>query len=332
MTRIVIAAPIRPSESSGNSVTATRWAGHLRRLGHDVQVVAIDEDEPDIPADLAAVLRSADVLIVLHARRSGPVIGWWTTHRSTDPIVVGLVGTDLYVDMPDDAATMASVDRADALIVLQTEAVERLRGFDSRWADKALVIYQSVEQALPTRAPIEDEFRVVVLAHLREVKDPLLSARAARLLPPESRVVVQHAGRAFSEQWEQLARDESATNHRYVWHEELNPAAALELLASATVLACTSLSEGGANVVTEALALGIPVIGTRVDGNVGMLGRDHPGLFAVGDTAALAVLLDSLENDAAALADLTARSAERSTITRPEAEQAAFAELFARLD
>ena len=53
----------------------------------------------------------------------------------------------------------------------------------------------------------------------------------------------------------------------------------------------SSLSEGGANVISEAAVAGVPVLASRIDGNVGLLGADYPGYFPVGDTEALARLL-----------------------------------------
>lgn len=331
MTHIAIASPIRPSANSGNDVTAERWAEHLRAVGHIVDVVATKEDSAALPAATHDLLRRADLLIALHARRAEPISRWWSQNRQGAPLVVALAGTDLYRDMPADEATMANVTRADALIVLQDQALERLGSFDTAFASKAHVIHQSVQLDLPERTTTDDEFRVVVLAHLRPVKDPLLSARAACLLPAESRVVVHHAGRAHDSGWEQQARAEAESNGRYVWHQELDAVAALALLASATVLACTSVSEGGANVVTEALALGVPVIGTRIGGNVGLLGSDHPGLFPVGDEVAMAALLSRLETDPDAMAELAAHCDGRRQQADPATERAALAALVEQL-
>jgi glycosyltransferase involved in cell wall biosynthesis len=127
------------------------------------------------------------------------------------------------------------------------------------------------------------------------------------------------------------ARREQAENHRYRWYGELDGAAARELLASADVLACTSISEGGANVVTEAVALGVPVIGTRIDGNVGLLGSDHPGLVPVGDDRAFADLLERIERDPDLLAALQRRTDELQPLTDPAVEQAELSSLVDRL-
>lgn len=328
MTRIAIAAPIRPSAHSGNDVTAARWASLLTELGHSVDVIpvaesAVTEGSVDPEPSAAALLDEAEILIALHGRRSAGTAGWWRNRHHGRPVVVGLAGTDLYVDMPGSAATMENVAAADALIVLQTAAVHRLQRFDPSWALKTHVIHQSVDLPLPARQPPFDEFRVVVLAHLRDVKDPLLAAKAAAMLPPTSRVAVHHGGRAMDDDWLLQASAEAASNARYVWHGELNGAAALELLASAHVLACTSISEGGANVVSEAIAMGVPVVGTRMDGNVGLLGSDHPGLFPVADALAFAELLDWLELSPKALTELGQRSVDRQHLTDPATERAA---------
>ena len=274
-------------------------------------------------------LATADVLVVLHARRSASVARHWRAHRGAAPMVVALAGTDLYRDMPDDASAMASVEAADRLVVLQAAAIERLASLADGLAEKATVIYQSVERPLPERRIDEAVFRVVVIAHLRAVKDPLLCARAARLLPRDSTVVIDHAGAAHSDDWHRAATTEMADNPRYRWLGPLDRADALRLVAGASLLACTSVLEGGANVVTEAIALGVPVIGTDIDGNRGLLGSDYPALVPVGDEARLATLMRRLETDRDFLADLQQRIDARRPITEVAHERAAWADLLA---
>ncbi len=325
MARIVIVAPVRPGMNSGNDVTAGRWADHLRALDHQVEVVSVDELAPSLTGPTQAALSKADVLIALHARRCSTVVDWWTHHRPEQPLIVGLAGTDLYADMPDDLDAMRTVAAADALIVLQSAAVDRLAGFDPRWGAKAHVIHQSVghqsDGNVPERTPQPDEIRVVVLAHLRSVKDPLLAGRAAQLLPATSRIAVHHAGRAHDATWAEAATELSRDNPRYTWHDELAPDAAMQLLATAHYLACTSRSEGGANVVTEAIAMGVPVIGTDIEGNTGLLGADYPALVPVGDEQALSALLHRLETDSNFVAELQRRTDDLAPMTLPQAER-----------
>ena len=58
-----------------------------------------------------------------------------------------------------------------------------------------------------------------------------------------------------------------------------------------------SRMEGGANVVCEALRIGVPVIASRISGNVGLLGADYPAYFPVEDERALARLLSRAATD-----------------------------------
>ena len=140
-----------------------------------------------------------------------------------------------------------------------------------------------------------------------------------------------HAGAAHDDAWAAAARGEEHDNPRYRWLGELSPDEAGELLAGATVLACTSLLEGGANVVTEAIASGVPVVGTAIEGNFGLLGADYPGLVPVGDDVALSRLLERLEGDPGALAELQARVDALKETTEPSHERDAWRVVLASL-
>lgn len=328
---IAIVSPLRPQASAGNNITSQRWASLLKRAGHDVVVVHVDEPATDIPTAITNQLDCADVLIALHARRSSSAVDWWKARHPERPAIVAMTGTDLYVDLPDDISTRVCVEAADALITLQRAAIERLSSMETRWGAKATAIHQSVAGPHLPRELHSDVMKIVVLAHLRPVKDPLLAARAARRLPAESRVMVHHAGGPIDPDLTKQAVIEHETNARYHWHGELDQPDAKRLLASADALACTSISEGGANVVSEAIAMGIPVIGTRMEGNVGLLGQDHLGLIPVGDERALAELLVNMEQDPALMGALQRRTNELQPMTRPEAEQDALATLVAEV-
>ena len=58
-----------------------------------------------------------------------------------------------------------------------------------------------------------------------------------------------------------------------------------------------SRSEGGANVITEAFALGTPILASKIPGNTGLLGEQHPGLFRPGDAEDLARLMLQVESE-----------------------------------
>ena len=54
----------------------------------------------------------------------------------------------------------------------------------------------------------------------------------------------------------------------------------------------SSRMEGGANVVCEALRIGVPVLASRISGNIGLLGPKYSGYFPVEDERSLAHLLE----------------------------------------
>jgi glycosyltransferase involved in cell wall biosynthesis len=89
--------------------------------------------------------------------------------------------------------------------------------------------------------------------------------------------------------------------------------------------------EGGANVVIEAVRSGVPVLASRIDGNVGLLGAGYDGYFPVGDAAALVALIRRFCADASFAAALRAQCAVREPLFRPAAERSAVRSLVAGL-
>ena len=86
----------------------------------------------------------------------------------------------------------------------------------------------------------------------------------------------------MSAEMEREARAWMAREPRYQWRGEVSHGRALRLLARARLLVVSSRMEGGANVVSEALVAGVPVIASRIPWNVGMLGEGYPGYYQVG--------------------------------------------------
>lgn len=280
--RICLVTPAPAGSSNGNRVTAERWAGLLGELGHRVEVAVEYRDQ------------DCDILVALHAFKSHSSIRRFRDRRPSDPLVVGLTGTDIYGDGPLRPEAVESLGLATRLVILQPLAKIAL---PAAVQDKARVIYQSVGVP-PAKQPVRaDVFEVCVMGHLRPVKDPLRTALAVRQLPEHSRIQVLHLGGALSEELAELARAEAAANRRYHWLGELSRSEALGVLSRCRLLSLTSQSEGGANVISEAVVAGVPVIASRIVGSIGLLGEDYPGYFPVGDTPALANLLWRAETD-----------------------------------
>jgi glycosyltransferase involved in cell wall biosynthesis len=159
------------------------------------------------------------------------------------------------------------------------------------------VIYQSAERSSTPPPREEGCFQVCVLAHLRSVKDPLRAAYAVRDLPASSRILVKHAGAALDPEFEKQVEAEQRMNPRYQWLGPLAHEQAVDLLARSHLLVLTSHLEGGANVISEAIAVSSPVISSLIPGSIGILGKDYPGYFPVGQSASLREQLARAESD-----------------------------------
>ena len=131
------------------------------------------------------------------------------------------------------------------------------------------------------------------------------AALAARLVPERSRLRVIHLGKAHNQAFAKAAQKEMATNPRYIWKGEVPAWRVRREYARAQAMVITSNQEGGANVVSEAIAAGVPVIASDIDGNIGLLGKDYAGFYPVQDEAALADVLWRAENEAKFLKELT---------------------------
>jgi putative glycosyltransferase (TIGR04348 family) len=312
---VLVVTPAPRGSHKGNRVTALRWAAHLRALGHRVA--------------LAEAWRGqrCDLLLALHATKSQASVARFQAERPGVPVVVGLGGTDLYEELRTSPEARRALAFATRVVVLQPLGIEAL---PPEVRPKATAIIQSARPVPAIAAPAGD-FQVCVLAHLRAVKDPWLAAAAARLLAARSRVRVIHLGAALDPGAEERARRETAENPRWVWLGDRPRREARARLAGSRLLVVTSRLEGGANVVSEAIACGVPVLSTRVDGSVGVLGPDYPGYFPVGDAAALASLLSRAEDDPGFLSELQRRVERLRPLVDPAREREAWRALLADL-
>jgi len=280
--KITLVTPAPAQIHTGNRTTADRWARLLGELGNEVNVQQ-DWNEG-----------GCDLLIALHARRSFPAVRRFREKYRRKPLIMALTGTDVYGDLEQSSEAKCSLELAPRIVVLQELAVEVL---PKNAQGKARVIYQSAEPPVHSPPRVEGCFQVCVLAHLRTVKDPLRAAYAVRELPASSRILVKHAGAALDPEFEREAESEQRKNPRYHWLGPLTHDNAVDLLARSHLLALTSTLEGGANVVSEAIAVGTPVISSLIPGSIGILGKDYPGYFPTGDNAALREQLHRSESD-----------------------------------
>lgn len=310
----MLVAPVDSVDGAptGNRVTAERWCKLYGELGHRVRVARDLDGDP------------FDVLVALHASKSAEAIARAHAEDPRRPIVVGLAGTDIYAD-EFEPETARSLGLATLIVALQPAVARQLDD------ERVRIVLQSVEVPRGLAGPAPGSFDVCQLGHLRAVKDPLRAAEAARSLGAESRLRVLHIGRALEPAWAIAARAEERENPRYTWLGERPRDEALRILARCRLHVSTSFSEGGANALSEAIALGVPTIATRIDGTLGILGDDWPATFEVGDTRALTDLLERVETDPAFLADLKMRTRRLAPLVAPARELATWRALFDEL-
>lgn len=309
--RVLIVSPATEAANNGNWHTAARWA---QMLQPDCEV-AIAQDWDGTPYD---------VLLALHARRSAPAIARWAqahgAPHNAPGLAVVLTGTDLYRDIQTDAQAHASLRLARALVVLQERGPDAL---PDALRPKARVIFQSAASHAPLPKPTL-ALRVVMVGHLRDEKAPQTLWEAARLLCGHGDITFDHIGGALDAALGEQARACMGQCPQYHWRGALAHGDTLHAIAQAHVLVHTSRMEGGAHAILEAVCNGTPVLASRIPGNVGMLGADYGGYFALDDATALAHLLLRCRDERAETEGLYAllqrQCAARAPLFAPQAE------------
>lgn len=315
--QVVIVTPALGDANNGNWRTARRWADFLA----DTCRVRLATAWPDArsPQD--------DVLIALHARRSAASVAAWHAARGSAGLALILTGTDLYRDIRTDPDAQRSLALAQKLVVLQELGTSAL---PEEHRAKARVIFQSTS-SLPPLSKTDRHLRAVMVGHLRPEKSPGTLFAAARLLADRTDILIDHIGGALDTELGRQAVETQAACPNYRWLGNLAHAETRGRIQRAHLLVHCSRMEGGAHVVMEALASGTPALASRIDGNVGMLGRDYAGYFEWNDAAHLAALLSacraSQSDSSGLLATLRCQASARAVLFTPERERRAVLEL-----
>lgn len=303
--KIVIVTPAKPGTLHGNRTTALRWANHLCAAGHTV----------DVETDW--VRGDQDVMIALHATRSHEAMTAWKKKNFSKPLILVMTGTDLYRELPaGNTKALASLEIADQIVLLQPAAIECI---PQHLHKRCWVIYQSISthKSLPKHKHC---FMVTVIGHLRDEKDPLRTALALKHIPKNVPIKVIHLGMIMQENFNAEVQQLAQQDSRYRWIGQRSHQNTLRWLARSQLMVISSIMEGGAHVVSEAIALGIPVIASDIAGNRGLLGDDYPGFFPVRDEVELAKLLMRAEYDPAFMMKLSEAVHKRQELIKPERE------------
>ena len=304
---LALITPALADARNGNWQTAQRWAKML--AGHfSVRLMKTWDGAP------------ADLMIALHARRSAASIAAWAAAYPERPLIVTLTGTDLYRDIQGDADAQRSLELATRLIVLQElgplALPAHLRG-------KCEVCFQSVFRRRPQQAAQKTSryLRALAVGHLREEKSPDTFINLARQLKGNPEFRFDHIGGVLEPAIAARAQALAAGNPHYRWLGALPHEKVRQRISRAHLLIHPSRMEGGAHVIMEAVASGTPVLASRIDGNLGMLGADYAGYFAHGDVDELAAMLLRCRQEPAFLDRLAEQAARRAPLFEPRHER-----------
>ncbi len=311
--KITLITPAKKHAKSGNRATAVRWGAMLRAQGHSVR---IDETYDDAACDL---------MIAIHAWRSAGAIAAYRARHPKGPLIVALGGTDVNTFLKTEPeTTLQSMHMADAMICLHALIKDAL---PANLRPKLHLVRQSAAPLPGPRQTRVRTFGVCVIGHLRDEKDPLRTALAARLVPTQSRLRVYHLGKAHTQNWAKDAEREMTRNPRYCWKGEVAAWQVRRELGKTHVMVISSNQEGGANVVSEAIAAGVPIIASDIPGNVGLLGEKYPGYYPVRDERALADVLWRAETEPEFLASLQRHIDTLKPLFTPEGEAESLAQV-----
>lgn len=314
--KIVIVTPAAPGSRSGNRNTAVRWSRILRQLGFATTIMTRWDGRP------------CDLFVALHARRSHASLAAFRAAHPGVPAILALTGTDLYRDIRISDEAKLSLTLAERFIVLQelggAELAPELR-------PRVHVIYQSELPHYPW-APPKRAIRFSVLGHLREEKDPFRAALALARLPERPRIQLVQAGKPLAEDMEREVCRLTAADFRYRWVGELAHWQALRLMARCHAMIISSRMEGGAHVVSEAIAQGVPVLASDIAGNRGMLGAGYDGYFPLEDESVLARLMARAGSDRAWLEHLRRQVVARQPLIHPQREVQSWQQLLAAVE
>ena len=290
---ILIVTPYGPQTGSGNWRTASRHEALLTQSGLPARVHV----GPPAPADLSGIRAG----LLLHARRSH--LAAERFRELSIPYAVVLTGTDLYGDLqgltqPDWADQAQQSIRGEAAVVgLQSDACECLQRCIPDAPICRVIAQTSAFEARPlaerppSRGGRRGSIEALLVGHVRPEKDPLTAYRAIATLvrDQQASIHLRHLGgvldAALDDQLRSLVElhDLPIQRDGQVSHDTVESA-----MQSADLLIAPSRLEGGALVLAEAVAVGLPVVASRIPGHIGILGEDHPGWFPQGDAQALA--------------------------------------------
>lgn len=313
--KVCVASPYPLSELKGNSVTTDRIVAMLNEGGVDARGSHGYDGDP------------ADVLIALHAVKGAPAVFDFREKAPQGKVIVLLTGTDIYQGLPEGSEIGHDALRsADRIVVPQEAAILRL---PEEVRDKTVVIRSSLDPIAIKAGPLKSPFVISVVGHPRPVKRSFLTIETVARHPEWRDLEVWQIGQALDEESRKTAAAWVRNDHRYRWFGGLPRQESLARCAESSLMINSSILEGGAHAVLEAMTMGVPVLASRIEGNVGLLGDDYPGYFEEGK---LDEALQAIVDKRVDLEDWASLASERMDRFSRESESTSWLDLLAELN
>lgn len=284
--KVLLFLPFPPDSPTGNAVTARRIRRYLAPLGIEVVFEHLSAQ-----AGLDRVLAAID--------REGPdVLQWynaWKTGRwlpevkgvRAPPSVITLTGTDIYREAEDDEhreRILATLRDSDAIVTYSDALRDRAVSLLPEVAEKIHTIPKGVDLGtaqydLPAWAT-GDVVLFLLPAGIRPEKNNRFAVRALDAVHAENpRVRLLLAGPVLDPSYAAELQNDLATRPWAGHIENIPHEAMASVYSQAAVVLNTSLSEGLANAVIEAMACGRPVLAADIEGNRQVIKLQDSGLL-----------------------------------------------------
>ena len=338
--KVVIATPLYPPEIGGPATYAKLLFEGLPTKGIEVELVKFN-DVRHLPKiirhfiyyrQVLRAARNADVVLALDPVSVG-LPAMWAAQKAGKPFVVKIVGDYAWEQGQQRFGITQSLDefvktsRVPFLVRLfrrvQTRVARSatrvivpgayLKGIVSSWGispEKIEVIYNAVTLeelgAVPEKIAalpqplVVTAGRLVSWKHIEGVIDAVATTEASLAIVGDGPLRAPLARRA-NEKLSGRATLTGISSHKDT----------LAVMKCADAFILNSSYEGLSHLLIEALALGVPIIATRVGGNPEVITDGENGLLvATDDTKALAAALTRLLSDRELRARLSARARE----------------------
>jgi len=285
LIKLLIIIPRQP-HTTGNHVSASRFAASLTRHGWQVRILEVDEE--DTAAIESALQSPTDLVLLIHAYRSSRP--WLMSGPPAElPTAVFLSGTDLHQDLnnPKRAEVINQMlTNTNAVLVQNELTFNQLQESSLPWRAKLHLLPPGIQhgtEAYPLRDRLglnPEDLLMLHPASIRPVKGNLeLLQMAGGLLDRTPNLHLAFCGPLLDADYAAQFLTALKSQPRANYLGEIPCAAMPDALQQADLVLNNSFSEGMPNALVEATSLGRPILARNITGNSALVRDRRNGLL-----------------------------------------------------